>query len=165
MNVNLIDAGCGIGKTTALINIMNNDKSENKYIFITPFLSEVERVKNSCPDREFFSPIDLEGTKSQNLINLIQEEKNIVTTHALFKKMDINRIPIDKLSKYILVMDEVADVIEELPLSPADIRLLNKKYITIDQETHLAKWKDTTYTGKLWWLPTMFMHILIKIIM
>ena len=148
MNVNLIDAGCGIGKTTALINIMNNDKSENKYIFITPFLSEVERVKNSCPDREFFSPIDLEGTKSQNLINLIQEEKNIVTTHALFKKMNIDRIPIDKLSKYILVMDEVADVIEELPLSPADIRLLNKKYITIDQETHLAKWKDTTYTGK-----------------
>lgn len=46
MKINVVDAGCGVGKTTALINLINNDTSNQKYIFITPFLSEVERIKN-----------------------------------------------------------------------------------------------------------------------
>ena len=45
MKINVVDAGCGVGKTTALINLINNDTSNQKYIFITPILSEVERIK------------------------------------------------------------------------------------------------------------------------
>lgn len=36
----------GTGKTTGLINYMNSNP-ENKYMFITPFLDEVQRIKNT----------------------------------------------------------------------------------------------------------------------
>lgn len=51
MKVNVVDAGCGIGKTTALINKMNEDTSGQKYLFVTPFLSEVERIKKRVQTR------------------------------------------------------------------------------------------------------------------
>ena len=90
MKVNVVDAGCGIGKTTALINKMNEDTSGQKYLFVTPFLSEVERIKKACPNKNFVSqtPNDKRGTKIEHLTSLIREGKNVVTTHALFKKID-----------------------------------------------------------------------------
>ena len=40
----IIDMSMGTGKTTGLINYMNSNP-ENKYMFITPFLDEVQRIK------------------------------------------------------------------------------------------------------------------------
>lgn len=54
MKVNVVDAGCGIGKTTALINKMNEDTSGQKYLFVTPFLSEVERIKKHAQTRTLY---------------------------------------------------------------------------------------------------------------
>lgn len=45
MILKVVDAGCGVGKTTAMINHINQDKDNNKFLYITPFLTEVERVK------------------------------------------------------------------------------------------------------------------------
>ena len=73
MKINVVDAGCGVGKTTALINLINNDTSNQKYIFITPFLSEVERIKKSCPDKNFISPDENNKTKLEHFSRLIKE--------------------------------------------------------------------------------------------
>jgi SPBc2 prophage-derived uncharacterized protein yonV len=150
MRVNIVDAGCGMGKTTALINMMNEDTSKQKYLFITPFLSEVERIKKACPTKNFIDPQQEEKiSKIKNVIHLFQEGRNIVTTHALFKKFNIDIIKEIEKYNYILIMDEVADTIEELSISKSDLKILEEKYINIHPRTHMAEWKDDTYNGKL----------------
>lgn len=147
MKINVVDAGCGVGKTTALINLINNDTSNQKYIFITPFLSEVERIKRSCPDKNFISPDENNKTKLEHFSKLINEGENIVTTHALFKKIDSDRVSIEALQNYVLIMDEVADMVEELPVSKSDLKLLSNK-VTIHPRTHMVEWNDNDYQGK-----------------
>lgn len=147
MKINVVDAGCGVGKTTALINLINNDTSNQKYIFITPFLSEVERIKKSCPDKNFVSPDENNKTKLEHFSKLINEGRNIVTTHALFKKIDSDRVSIEALQNYVLIMDEVADIVEELPVSKSDLKLLSNK-VTIHPRTHMVEWNDNDYQGK-----------------
>ena len=147
MKINVVDAGCGVGKTTALIKLINNDTSNQKYIFITPFLSEVERIKKSCPDKKFVSPDENNKTKLEHFSRLINEGRNIVTTHALFKKIDRDRISIEALHNYVLIMDEVADIVEELPVSKSDLKLLSNK-VTIHPRTHMVEWNDNDYQGK-----------------
>ena len=147
MKINVVDAGCGVGKTTALINLINNDTSNQKYIFITPFLSEVERIKKSCPDKKFASPDENNKTKLEHLSRLINEGRNIVTTHALFKKIDSDRVSIEALHNYVLIMDEVADMVEELPVSKSDLKLISSK-VTIHPRTHMVEWNDNDYQGK-----------------
>lgn len=147
MIINVVDAGCGIGKTTALINKMNEDTSDQKYMFITPFLSEVERIKRSCPNKNFASPEGGNRTKLEHLANLIEQKQNIVTTHALFKKIDCDKVLIENLKEYILIMDEVADIVEELVISKSDLKLLTNK-VSIHPRTHMVEWNDMEYKGK-----------------
>ena len=48
VKVKIVDSICGSGKTSAIINMINEDKSDMKYIYITPFLTEVKRIKDKC---------------------------------------------------------------------------------------------------------------------
>ena len=41
--ITVIDSPCGYGKTTYAIDMINSNQTGN-YIYITPFLSEVNRV-------------------------------------------------------------------------------------------------------------------------
>lgn len=150
MTINIVDAGCGVGKTTALINKINEENNEQKYLFITPFLTEVERIIKSCPDKNFIDPQESEKeSKFKNIKNLFKDGANIVTTHSLFKKFDKDVLNIIKEQNYILVMDEVSEVIEELQISKSDLNILKYKYISADKNTHRIKWLDPTYDGKL----------------
>ena len=51
MEINVIDAGCGVGKTTAMINLINQSEDNERFLYITPFLTEVERIKKSCKNK------------------------------------------------------------------------------------------------------------------
>ena len=98
-----MDSICGSGKTSAIINMINEDKSNNKYIYITPYLSEVDRIKKSCNNKRFFEPkITGKGeNKSFNFNKLILNGKNIVSTHALFQKCNQDTISLIKTNDYI----------------------------------------------------------------
>lgn len=52
MTVKVCDMIMGAGKTESAITQMNSD-DESRYIFITPYLDEVERIKRSCAVRDF----------------------------------------------------------------------------------------------------------------
>ena len=47
MGIKVCDALCGSGKTSACIRMMNENK-DKKYVFVTQFLSEVDRIIRSC---------------------------------------------------------------------------------------------------------------------
>ena len=54
MNVKVCDMIMGAGKTESAITQMN-EAEESKYIFVTPYLDEVKRIKDSCEKRKFFT--------------------------------------------------------------------------------------------------------------
>lgn len=83
LKIKIIDMPMGTGKTIGVINYMNSHP-EKRYMFITPFLDEVQRIKLNCPSLEFEEPSE-QYSKLNSLKKLIAEDKNIVSTHALFR--------------------------------------------------------------------------------
>jgi len=62
----VIDAGCGRGKTSYCIQRMN-DYPDKSYIYITPFLAEVERVKTAKQKNFMSLHIKMAGENSMTL--------------------------------------------------------------------------------------------------
>lgn len=150
-----MDSIPGSGKTSAIINLINKDQTDNKYIYITPFLTEVERIKKSCKSKKFHEPkYNNHGNKFDNLNKLISEGKNIVSTHALFHKSNLATVELLKSHNYILVLDEVFNVVKQLRdelgdnISMLDIQMLiNEGYAKIE-EGFLIWNEEKEYNGK-----------------
>lgn len=53
MKINIIDAICGSGKTSAAINFINNSPDDQHFLYITPYLTEVARIINACSSKKF----------------------------------------------------------------------------------------------------------------
>lgn len=148
MILKVVDAGCGVGKTTAMINYINQDKDDSKFLYITPFLTEVERVKNACKDKNFQEPAEL-PTKTEDLLRLVEKGYNIVSTHALFKKLTDKVLDLTQFNDYILIIDEAADVLEEIEITKNDLKTIITEYTTID-ETNTVHWNEwnNDYEGR-----------------
>lgn len=146
----ICDSIMGTGKTCAAINYMNaNSNKENKFIFITPFKTEVERVRNACKERHFVSP-DTDktyNTKLESLHDLLKERRNIVSTHALFSRFNSYTLELIEKGNYILMLDEVFNVIEEKGIHANDIELLiHSKIFNVNEENEV-EWLDYDYDG------------------
>lgn len=148
MILKVVDAGCGVGKTTAMINYINKDKDDNKFLYITPFLTEVDRVKNACKDKNFQEPAEL-PTKTEDLLRLVEKGYNIVSTHALFKKLTDKVLDLTQFNDYILIIDEAADVLEEIDITKNDLKTIITEYTTIDENNtvHWNEWNND-YEGR-----------------
>jgi len=121
--VNIIDSRCGSGKTEWSIKYMNDNK-DKKFIFVTPYLNEVKRILNNC--NGFIAPDDGKTTKSVDFDLLVEENKNIVTTHQLLHLLSPETINKIENSNYELILDEVMDVVSETQLSDNDKKALIK---------------------------------------
>jgi len=148
MSIKVIDSICGSGKTSYAIQYMNENINKH-FIYVTPFLKEIERIKEQTI-AEFVEP-DVRmgrGRKIEHVRELVQENYNIVMTHELFARLDDNILSMIKCSNYTLIMDEVANVLNKEKISKDDIRLLiNNNVITIDDEGRII-WKDKLYDGQ-----------------
>jgi hypothetical protein len=151
-NITVISSLCGKGKTSYAIQMMNDsDTQEDNYIYITPFLNEVKRVKQSVSKRRFYEPNYSKDhkTKLDSLKQLVIDGKDIVSTHALFKTVDEELINLIKLRNYTLVLDEVMDITENLTLSKRDWdMLLNEELICIDKADNKIIWLEDDYVGR-----------------
>lgn len=161
----VVDRIMGAGKTTAVINFINDLPNSVHFIYVAPYLSEVGRIIVNCIDKKFCTPMtqNSKGTKKQGFIELLEQEQNIVCSHALFHTFDKECIELAKLKNYVLIMDEVANVVEEIDVNPTDLQLIlgrdadgkkfsSKKLAHVDEETCQLIWDDDTYnaTGKLY---------------
>lgn len=149
--INIVDAIMGSGKTCSIINLINESDDDTRFLVITPFLDEIERYKKFCPGKNFKSPkFESQQNKLENIKALISKQENIVSTHALFQKFDNELIDICRAANYTLIMDEVANVIEEYSLSKEDFNMLVSSYCDINPNTKQLIWKEKykDYSGK-----------------
>lgn len=141
--VHVVDMIMGSGKTSAALNYMNTNPYSRNYLYITPFLKEIERVKEACPELHFIEPQQMGGrSKLRDIKNLLSKGYNVVSTHALFRKFTPEIMDICCCNGYTLIMDEVTDVIEPFPISADDRKILFKELVTVDKDTGIIKWRE-----------------------
>lgn len=150
--INIIDAICGAGKTQYAIQMINHSNIiEDKFIYITPFLKEVERVKKNVKTRRFYEPTLAggQGSKYKDFENLLTQGENIVSTHNLFTRINADILDKIKYNNYTLILDEVINVTENIIISNDDWNMLiSQNKIEVDQGTNKILWLDPEYTGK-----------------
>lgn len=140
----------GFGKTSAMINFINKAEEDKHFVFVTPYLDELVRVRDSCPSKSFVTPEAYDdpeapdGEPRSKLIDMkdyLRKKQNIATTHALFERFDEETIQLVLNGNYTLVMDEVANTIHRYDISPYDAKILNTTYCEVDEDGML-EWKD-----------------------
>lgn len=151
--ITVIDAITGSGKSSwAIQNIINDIKENKKIIYVTPYLTEIDRLKSECKKHNIIlEEPDYKrgkGSKSLDLRNLMSKGKNIVTTHACFDKLSKEFLYTVKDIEYTLYMDEVHEVLKQYELSDDDLNMLiTNKYITFDEDTKRVIWNSNMYDG------------------
>ena len=144
ITVNVVDSIMGSGKTSAALNYIKNASDDVKFIYITPYLSEVERIKEECKDKHFIEPIRYaeKAPKIVSLKDYLNKGRNIATTHALFHHFDDEIIDLCYSQNYVLFMDEVTDVISPYSIDEKDKKILLDEFVTVNEETNMLKWRE-----------------------
>jgi hypothetical protein len=114
-NILVLDSHPGSGKTTWAIQKMNRERND-RFIYITPYLTEVKRIQESCEGMNFVAPEPkFNGeikSKMADFSRAIMEGRNIVSTHALFSALNDETIEMIYINGYTLILDEVMNVVE-----------------------------------------------------
>ncbi|MGE9752935.1 hypothetical protein ACQP3R_08490 [Bacillus inaquosorum] len=144
--VKVIDSIMGSGKTSAAIDMMNNSGTDDNFIFITPYLDEVDRIKKSISSKQIYEPkVKKKGDKTQykfeSFHELLSQNKNIVATHNLFKNANDETKELILSGNYTLILDEVMEVVEQLRVKKHDLAtLFESKLIYV--EDGFVKWNE-----------------------
>lgn len=142
--ITIIDDIMGSGKTTWAFNYINKSDNETHFIFVTPFLKEIERCIQEN-NKDFKQPEYQIGSKLNGLKRLLKSETNIATSHSLFSILDDEVLLLLNKHNYILIMDEVHDVVSVLDFNLQDFMDLSQHYI-IDKDNSI-KWINYDYNG------------------
>lgn len=136
MKIEVLDKMMGTGKTTGIIKWMNTNP-QNKYLVISPMLSEVEeRFPDECGILHMTYPTSENTTKGDNLLELLKAGRNISITHKLFSELRKEHLKYIKDHQYVLVIDEEINFISPYTdYSASDLKsLLEKGFISVDEE-------------------------------
>lgn len=148
--VMVCDAIMGTGKSSAAITYLNEHPND-KFIYITPYLDEANRIKTGCPDLHFIEPSNklekYEYKKYLHTMALIEEGRNITTTHQAFKRYTQEALKDIEEQGYTLIIDENVDVLETFDFHEADLQLaVDAGYINETEEEYILA--DNAYNGK-----------------
>ena len=138
----------GSGKTSAAINMMN-EEVDKKFVFVTQLLAETNRIRKACAARDFIEPQSERSNKLENIQYLLARGKNIASTHALFARYNEEILQSIREQHYVLVLDEVVNVLEFIKETPDDVNdLFASGRLIIDPETRIVKTNNAPYVGK-----------------
>lgn len=150
------DEVMGSGKTTAAIKAINAAPAEQKFMFVTPYLSEVARIKEGCAEKEFCEPVEGFDCKTADLERLIDVQTNIVTTHALFTMMPLEYLEKIRETGYVLFLDEALEPMEPLTgIDPLDAEYATDKLIRINDDSSVEWIASEKYHGQFTFLRNM----------
>ena len=134
----VIDSIMGSGKTSSAINYINSLPDDYHFIYVAPYLSEGTRIIAACWGKNVSQPFYEEGRKLNGLHSLLEEGKNVVTTHQLFSKLGDRGIEAIKSFGYICFIDETLDCVNsydgEDGLNTYDTAGVLKAYADVDEE-------------------------------
>jgi len=136
----------GSGKTLGIIKWMLANPN-NKYLYISPMLTEVEqRIPEACEALEFTFPTTEEHkTKSLHLLELLTDGCNISFTHSLFSELSKRHLEQIARHNYVLIIDEEVSLIE-----PYQGRYKKGDIISLEEAGHIKVDEDNL--GKVEWL-------------
>ena len=147
--ITVIDSIMGSGKTTWAINKINSSPNE-KFIYITPYLDEIKRVRDLTKDKnKMYEPVYKSNTKSNHFHEMLIEGKNVCSTHALFQ--NANNVTREALAvnDYILILDEVMDVVEQMLMTKDDMEMLfDQKLAYVEDDYLLWNPEKVDYQGE-----------------
>lgn len=116
----------GSGKSQGCIQFMNENKHE-KFIYIAPYLDETERIQEACPELHFVTPGNYSrynNRKIKHIEALLRDGRNIAATHQAFRCFTLEMLDMVKKHEYILIMDEVIDIMKKAEFPVLDVRVL-----------------------------------------
>jgi len=165
---NVVDSIMGSGKTMWAFDYMYKEKNQ-KFIYVTPYLDEIDRLLYLKDDdgvpvvsddgydigtkwyynRGFREPKHLGEGKLNNLHRLLDEGRNIATTHALLKMCTDETLELIQEGGYNLILDEaldIVDIIDNLKIKDYEM-MINSNNIRVN-ENKLISWIDPTYDGE-----------------
>lgn len=129
----------GSGKSTWALNYINANPNK-KFLCIVPLLEECERYKEDT-DINIMDP-ESWGSKWKHFKWLVENEQNIVTTHALIQKMDLDMLELLKSKEYVLMIDECLDVLSPYKISKDDVKIIfNENLVSLDDDGFLV-WNE-----------------------
>lgn len=106
----------GSGKSSAAINYMNANP-DKKFVYITPYLDEAKRIKDACPELRFVEPSgtipEFEFKKYKHTLKLMQDGKNIASTHSMFLRYSSDMADAIRTHGYTLIIDEDVEVLSK----------------------------------------------------
>jgi len=154
--VSICDQIMGSGKTHNAIEKMK--KSKKSFIYVTPFLTEVERildnVPNTCDPKVTYSYDNkseeyVTHYKRDNLLRMANQGLNLVTTHSLFTKLHKNDYKY--FEKYDLILDEVLTPVKVLGMKLDDIKIaFNEGLLVLNEKTNEVSFTGDDYKGKFY---------------
>ena len=110
--IKVVSSIMGSGKSTWAINYMKENTKE-RFMYITPFLDEVERIKANVPNiKTPFVDFKKNEPKLETFRDLLLKGNNIATTHSLMSKFDLDIQENIKVGEYTLILDEVTQITE-----------------------------------------------------
>lgn len=137
--VKVVDDIMGSGKSTWAINFINSNP-DKKFLCVVPLLDECERYKEKT-NIDIIDPKSW-GTKWKHFRFLVENNQNIVTTHSLIQKMDLDMLELLKSKEYILMIDECLDVLNTYKISKDDLKIIfNENLVTLDDDGFLI-WNE-----------------------
>lgn len=151
----VIDALMGTGKTTLAIDMMEgescnrlfgDDEDEARFVYITPYLDEVERVKKACPALNFVEPVAVSGRKLENFKTLVANRENIASTHALFLLSDREVHDLVTHANYTLIIDEETECVREYKdINKTDVKYLFDHRMVYTDDAGVVHWNHQNY--------------------
>lgn len=142
--ITVVDARMGRGKSSAAIRYMNRHKGTKRFLYITPYLNEVDRICEQCDfdqsDSDYMS-------KSAELKVHMRNGRNIAATHSLFYLMDEEALDLVRTKHYSLIVDESIQVVGRLNITDKDFLLIINQF-TEESDDGILRWKDHDYDGR-----------------
>ena len=104
MQLYICDVICGGGKTQAAINMINKNPNA-RYMYISPFLAQLDRVQGACNGMQQPRGGERES-KIPDLHNILESGQSVAITHELFKRLDDTALTHISQQGYVLICDE-----------------------------------------------------------
>lgn len=140
----------GVGKSSSSIAYINAHP-EKRFIYITPYLDEANRIKQGCSGAHFVEPSnkrrEYHFRKVEHTAALIREGRNITSTHQAFKGYTQEMLEDIRRQHYTLIIDENVDVLEPMDFHPEDLQIaVDEGYVV--ENNYVYTLGEREYNGK-----------------